>query len=160
MKSVTTTLFLSIAILGLGVLGTQSAEVKNFRFLKPQGLFNNPRYSHVVEVDKGKMIYLAGQMPLDEKGQLVGRGDFKAQAVRTWENILLALKAEGLDLSDVIKVNSFVVDLPANNAAYREARAPYQRQDGPLPASTTVGVSSLALGGQLLEVEVIAVSRP
>lgn len=159
MKRTVVTALMSIAAVSFGILCAQSAEGKNFHFVKPQGLFDNPRYSHVVEIDKGKLIYLAGQMPLDEKGQLVGKGDFKAQAVRTWDNIILALKAEGLDLSDVIKVNSYVVDLPANAAAYREARAPYQKEGQALPASTTVGVTALAVEGQMLEVEVIAVSR-
>lgn len=159
MKRIAATAVISIGVLSLSAICAWSAEEKNFHFLKPEGLFNNPRYSHAVEVDKGKLIFLAGQMPLDEKGQLVGKGDFKAQATRTWDNILLALKAEGLDVSDIIKINSFVVDLPANNAAYREARAPYQPQGVPLPASTSVGVTSLAVEGQLIEVEVIAVSR-
>jgi len=159
MKGIAATALISIGMLGLSAICAASADEKNFHFLKPEGLFNNPRYSHVVEVDKGKLIFLAGQMPLDEKGLLVGKGDFKAQATRTWDNVLLALKAEGLDVSDIIKINSFVVDLPANNAAYREARAPYQPQGVPLPASTSVGVTSLAVEGQLIEVEVIAVSR-
>jgi enamine deaminase RidA (YjgF/YER057c/UK114 family) len=150
---------LSMGVLSLGAASVQGAEQKNFHFVKPEGLFNNPRYSHVVTVDKGKLIYLAGEMPLDEKGQLVGKGDFKAQVVRTWDNILLALKAEGLDMSDVIKINSYVVDLPANNAAYREARAPYMKEGVALPAATSIGVTALAVEGQLLEVEVIAVSR-
>jgi 2-iminobutanoate/2-iminopropanoate deaminase len=159
MKRLAATTFIAIGLLGLGIVGAGSAEEKNFHFLKPEGLLNNPRYSHVVEVDKGKLVYLAGQMPLDEKGQLVGKGDFKSQAVRTWDNILLALKAVGLDVSDIIKINSYVVDLPANTAAYREARTPYLKEGTALPASTVVGVTSLAVEGQLIEVEVIAVSR-
>lgn len=149
----------SLGMLALGAASVQAADQKNFHFNKPEGLFNNPRYSHVVKVDKGHLVYLAGEMPLDEKGQLVGKGDFKAQVVRTWDNILLALKSEGLDMSDVIKINSYVVDLPANNAAYREARAPYMKEGVAQPPATSVGVTALAVEGQLLEVEVIAVSR-
>jgi 2-iminobutanoate/2-iminopropanoate deaminase len=159
MKQLFAVALVSLGMLGFGAASAQTVEQKNFHFNKPDGLFNNPRYSHVVRVDKGKLVYLAGEMPLDEKGQLVGKGDFKAQVVRTWDNILLALKSEGLDMSDVIKINSYVVDLPANNAAYREARAPYMKEGVAQPPATSVGVTALAVEGQLLEVEVIAVSR-
>lgn len=60
--------------------GAQAQEAKTF--LKPDGLLNSPGYSQAVEITKGKLVILAGQMPVDDKGQLVGGGDFKAQATR------------------------------------------------------------------------------
>ena len=101
-----------------------------------------------------------GQVPVDEKGQLVGKGDFKAQSVKTWENVMLALKSVGLDASDIIKLNAYVVDLPVNMAGYRDARLQFFPQSAPhQPASTLIGVSSLAMEGQMIEVEAIAVTR-
>ena len=148
-----------IAVLSVAAAGLAFAQAKNFHVLKPQGLFDNPRFAHVIEVDKGKLIYISGQVPADEKGQLVGRGDFKAQSVKTWENVMLALKAAGLDASDIIKLNAYVVDLPANMAGYREARLQFFPQGAHQPASTLIGVSSLAMEGQMIEVEAIAVTR-
>src|ERR1700733_14054187 len=78
--------------------GAQEQEAKTFR--KPDGLPNSPGCSQAVEITKGKLVILAGQMPVDDKGQLVGGGDFKAQATRAFQNIVLALKAAGLDTSD------------------------------------------------------------
>jgi len=154
---------LALLYVGAGLCvgsGPAFAQTKNFHPVKPQGLFDSGRYSHVIEVDKGKLIYIAGQVPADDKGQLIGKGDFKAQAVKTWENVMLALKSVGLDASDVIKINVYVVDLPQNMAGYREARLQFFPQSMPQqPTSTLIGVSSLASEGQLIEVEAIAVTR-
>jgi len=150
----------ALALLYVCAAGPAFAQTKNFHAVKPQGLFDSGRYSHVIEVDKGKLIYIAGQVPADDKGQLVGKGDFKAQAVKTWENVMLALKSVGLDASDVIKINAYVVDLPQNMAGYREARLQFFPQSmAQQPTSTLIGVSSLASEGQLIEVEAVAVTR-
>lgn len=149
-----------IVLLTAAAGGFAFAQSKNFHAVKPQGLFDNPRFAHVIQVDKGKLIYLSGQVPVDEKGQLVGKGDFKAQSVKTWENVMLALKSVGLDASDIIKLNAYVVDLPANMTGYRDARLQFFPQSAPhQPASTLIGVSSLAMEGQMIEVEAIAVTR-
>jgi len=99
-------------------------------------------------------------MPVDEKGLLIGRGDFKAQATRAFENIVLALKSAGLDTSDIVKLNYFVVgDLKQNLPALREALVPFFKAGQPRPTGTVAGISSLALEGQMIEIDVTAVSR-
>lgn len=154
---------LGACVLALGLLAAsavQCAEAKTFHFLKPEGLLNSPGYSQGVEVDKGKLVILAGQMPVDEKGALVGRGDFKAQATRAFENIVLALKSVGLDTSDIVKLNYFIVgDLQENLPALRDALGPFFKPGQPRPAGTVAGVTALALESQMLEVDVTAVSR-
>lgn len=138
----------------------QPVRAKNFQFLKPQGLLNSPGYSQAVEINKGKLVILAGQMPVDDKGALVGAGDFKAQATRAFENIVLALKAAGLDTSDIVKLNYFIAgDLKQTLPALREALGPFFKPGTSRPAGTVVAVSGLALEGQMLEVDVTAVSR-
>ncbi len=160
MKRPATTALISLLALSAGLAGAQGAEAKNFRFLKPEGLLNSPGYSQAVEVDKGKLVILAGQMPVDEKAQLVGKGDFKAQATRAFENIVLALKSVGLDTSDIVKLNYYVVgDLRQSLPALREALGPFFKAGEPRPAGTVAGVSGLALEGQMIEVDVTAVSR-
>ena len=151
----------TIALLLLCICGTaHAAESKNFHFLKPDGLLNSPGYSQAVEIDKGKLVILAGQMPVDDKGALVGKGDFKAQAVRAFQNIALALKSAGLDSSDIVKLNYFIVgDLQQNLPALRDALKPFFKPGTPRPAGTVAGVTGLALEGQLLEIDVTAVAR-
>ena len=138
--------------------GAQAQEAKTF--LKPDGLLNSPGYSQAVEITKGKLVILAGQMPVDDKGQLVGGGDFKAQATRAFQNIVLALKAAGLDTSDIVKLNYFIVgDLQKNLPLLRQALPPFFKPGAPRPAGTVAGVTGLALEGQMIEIDVTAVSR-
>jgi 2-iminobutanoate/2-iminopropanoate deaminase len=133
--------------------GAQAQEAKTF--LKPDGLLNSPGYSQAVEITKGKLVILAGQMPVDDKGQLVGGGDFKAQATRAFQNIVLALKAAGLDTSDYFIVG----DLQKNLPLLRQALPPFFKPGAPRPAGTVAGVTGLALEGQMIEIDVTAVSR-
>ena|ERR1700722_9160690 len=133
--------------------GAQAQEAKTF--LKPDGLLNSPGYSQAVEITKGKLVILAGQMPVDDKGQLVGGGDFKAQATRAFQNIVLALKAAGLDTSDYFIVGNLQKNLPL----LRQALPPFFKPGAPRPAGTVAGVTGLALEGQMIEIDVTAVSR-
>jgi len=154
---------LSAGVLTLGLLVApvaQGAEAKNFRSLMPEGLLNSPGYSQAIEIDKGKLVILAGQMPVDDKGALVGRGDFKAQLTRVFENIVLALKSAGLDTSDIVKMNFFVVgDLQQNRSAFGEVLGHFFKPGTTPPAGTGMGVTGLAVEGQMIEIDVVAVSR-
>ncbi len=123
----------------------------------PQGVSPARGYSHVVSVSGGRTVYIAGQIALDAEGHVVGRGDLGAQARRVFENLKAALAAAGATFADVVKMNTYVVNLdPANLAPIREVRAEYLPSTNP-PASTLVGVTQLAVEGLLIEVEMIAV---
>lgn len=125
--------------------------------LNPQGLSQPRGYSHVVTTRGGKTVYVAGQVSLDEKGELVGKGDLKAQAQRVFENLRTALRAAGADLDDVVKLNTYVVNYrPAMLDTLRGVRSAFMG-DVAVPASTLVGVQALAREGFLIEIEAIAV---
>jgi 2-iminobutanoate/2-iminopropanoate deaminase len=105
-------------------------------------------YSPVV-VD-GDFVYTAGQVGFDERGEVVA-GGIAAQTRRALENLSACLRAGGVELSDVLKVNAYLADLgdfPAFNDVYREFFSE------PYPARTTVGVS--LPGGLLVEIEAVA----
>jgi enamine deaminase RidA (YjgF/YER057c/UK114 family) len=68
-----------------------------------------------------------------------------------------ALAAAGATLSDVVKQNTYIVNLNAEALpVIREVRGQYFPAENP-PASTLVGVTALAFADLLIEVEVIAV---
>lgn len=133
------------------------AVAPNIRFLNPDTLYKPPGYSHVVEMTgPGRTVYIAGQLGLDTNGNLVGApGDFRAQAVQTFENLKLALAAVGADFSHVVKVTNLLADIK-HLPIFREVRNQYLDTSKP-PASTTVQISEFAREGALLEVEAIAV---
>lgn len=125
------------------------------RFIQPDGLAPAPGYTHTVQVKSGSMVFLSGQVPLDENGEIVGVGDFAAQAHQTFKNIGLALAAAGADFSHIIKLTYYVLDM-SKLLTLREIRNQYINTAQP-PASTAVEVSRLFRDGILIEIEAIAV---
>jgi enamine deaminase RidA (YjgF/YER057c/UK114 family) len=130
--------------------------VGKIRFMNPETLSKPPGYSHVVEATTpGRLVYIAGQLGIDRSGQVVG--DFRAQAVQTFENLKSALAAVGGSFQDVVKVNNYLIDMK-DLPVFREVRNSYLGE-GDLPASTTIAIAGLAREGALLEVEAVAVLR-
>ena len=127
------------------------------QFLNPPGLAPTNGWTQVVTSTEGKTIYVSGQVSVDERGQVVGKGDLKAQAEQTFANLEVALKAAGESFRDVVKINLYVVGLkPELVPLIREVRARYVNREHP-PASTLVGVSALVGADWLIEIEVVAV---
>jgi enamine deaminase RidA (YjgF/YER057c/UK114 family) len=122
------------------------------------------RFAHVARLDTGgggALLMLAGQVAVDDAGEVVAPGDAGAQAERIFEIVEGILAAHGASLADVAHIRTFMTDLddlPAYGAV-RRARFPAAPATVP-PASTTVEVSRLFLPGAVLEVEVTAVVRP
>ena len=128
--------------------------------LNPPGLPNwGETFSQVVVVPPGsaKTVYVSGQVAVDEAQNLVGRGDLRAQALRAFRNLEAALAAAGARPSHVVKLNVYVVDYdPARASEIGDAlRTVFGREN--LPASTWLGVASLAKEGLLIEVDAVAV---
>ena len=124
---------------------------------RPEGLLHNAGFSQVVVAAGKRTIYTAGQVSIDERGELVGAGDLAAQTEQVMRNVGLALAAAGADFGDVVKITTYVVNYkPEHRAIIGKARAPFFAKGAP-PASTLVGVSALALPGWLVEIEAVAV---
>ena len=121
--------------------------------VQPDGLATPPTYSHVVKA--GNTIYIAGQVAQNEQGQLVGAGDFVAQATQVFENLGRALAAAGAGFEHLVKTTVFVTD-PRYREQLRDVRSKYLGSNA-LPASTLVVVAGLALPEYLLEIEGVAV---
>ena len=125
--------------------------------LRPQGLQNNPAYSHVVVASGARTIYISGQVAMDESGALVGAGDLAKQTTQVMRNLGIALEAAGAAFADVVKITTYVVGYtPEMRPIIGAARSPFFPAGKP-PASTLVGVDALAAPGWLIEIEAIAV---
>jgi len=125
------------------------------RRINPPTLGQPNGYTHVVVATGGRTIYIAGQTAVDSHGDIVGRGDFRAQAKQAFENLKTALAAAGVGFGDVVKVNYYVLDM-TNAPVLREIRNSYL--GSAFPASTLVEVRKLARDEFMLEIEAIAVS--
>jgi enamine deaminase RidA (YjgF/YER057c/UK114 family) len=128
------------------------------QYTNPKELSTPRFYTHAVSAEgPGKLVYVSGQVSWDAGGNVVGKGDMRAQSEQVFRNVGVALKAAGAGWSDVIKMNGYMVGMSAERVgAYREVRQRYL-QEGALPASTLVGVEALVHPDLLLEVEVVAV---
>jgi enamine deaminase RidA (YjgF/YER057c/UK114 family) len=126
-------------------------------FLKPSGLAPAHGYTNAVVTKPGKLIFLSGQVANDPSGQLVGKGDLKAQTEQVFANLKTALAAAGATFTDVVKITFYVKNYtPTDLPALRAIRDKYVNTGEP-PASTLVGVASLFQDDYLIEVDAIAV---
>jgi enamine deaminase RidA (YjgF/YER057c/UK114 family) len=124
------------------------------RFINPETMFVPPGYTQVVEASgPGRTVYIAGQLGIDKDGRLPG--DFRSQAVQTFENLKEALAAVGGRLEHIVKLNNYLLDI-GHLSTIRDVRSAYLSSEAP-PASTTIQVSGFARVGALLEVEAVAV---
>jgi enamine deaminase RidA (YjgF/YER057c/UK114 family) len=150
--SETMKIFLSVTFAAL----TIASSAAQTEFVKPEGLAPANGYTHVVVTQPGKLIFLAGQVANDRQGQLVGKGDLKAQAVQVFENIKTALASAGATFDDVVKITWYVKGYkPEYLGTLREVRNTYVSKSNP-PASTLVGVASLFQDDYLIEVDAVA----
>jgi enamine deaminase RidA (YjgF/YER057c/UK114 family) len=104
-------------------------------------------------VGAGDLLFVAGILPVDQAGDLVGGADVAAQAEFVLGELGRILDAAGCTPADVVKVTVFLTEIadrplvnPARQRFFGDAR----------PASTLVEVSGLAVPGALIEIDAVA----
>jgi enamine deaminase RidA (YjgF/YER057c/UK114 family) len=124
---------------------------------KPIGM-----YSAGLDVDVGRLIFVAGQVAMDGEGRLVGEGDVAGQAGQVYRNLEAILKEAGCGWRDVVKFTTFLTRHEDFGPFGEWRKKEYARlfPDGVYPPNTGVVVQALARPGLLLEVEAIAVKAP
>ena len=124
------------------------------RFIQPDSLAPSPSYTHAVEIWGGRTVYVSGQIALDAQGQLVGAGDFEAQARQVFGNLALALASAGMTFGHVVRLGLYMTDL-THLTTMRRVRDEFINTAQP-PASTLLQVAGLALPGLMFEVDAVA----
>ena len=110
--------------------------------------------SHDIGVRVDDTIWVSGMVAFDPDGQIVGLGDMRAQADKTFANIAEVLALGGATLDDVVKITAWLTDMDLYSG-YNDARA--AAFSGRLPASATVHSPRLVRDGLLVEVEAVAI---
>jgi len=126
-----------------------------FQLLIPDTMPKSVGYSQLAVVRNGKVVFIAGQVALDKSGKVVGKDDFKAQLQQVFENLKAAVEAAGGSFNDIVKLNSYLLDL-SHLPDFREVRDRYINVKNP-PASTTIQVPKLFRPEFLIEIEAVAV---
>lgn len=128
-------------------------------FINPPELPNwEQAFSQLVVVPNGagKTVYISGQVSVDKDKNLIGGGDLGAQARQALRNLESALQAVGATAADVVKLNIYVKNYKPTDATLIGEALRHYFTPGKLPASTWLGVQTLAEEGFLVEVDAIA----
>jgi enamine deaminase RidA (YjgF/YER057c/UK114 family) len=134
-------------------------DATEIRRLNPEPLGTPPGYSQIVAVRAERLIFISGQTASDAAGNVVGKGDFAAQAEQVFGNLGVALHAVGCTAASLVKLTVYLRDMN-NLSAYRAARNRFFATVTPAaaPAVTLVEVSRLYGPDFLIEIEGIAAS--
>lgn len=120
---------------------------------KPLGL-----YCHVARAKASEFVHIAGQVSLDDKGEIVGVGDFEAQLRQTYANLSAALASAGADFTKVVKFTTYLTR-KEDLGTYREVRNALYRDLYPgevYPPNTLLVVAGLVNDDLLVEIEAVA----
>ena len=128
-------------------------------YTNPDSLFGSLKYgfSQIVAANGSKTIYISGQTAWDTQTQIIGGRDLAQQARQALRNVQTAIEAVGGTLADVVALRIYIVNYRPEQAdaiggALREFFPKEKR-----PASTWIGVSTLAVPEFLIEIEATAV---
>jgi enamine deaminase RidA (YjgF/YER057c/UK114 family) len=129
-----------------------------FELINPAGLERPVGYSHVAKITGGTIVHVAGQAPFNQRGEVVGVGDFVAQFTQVVHNLKTAVEAVGGRPEQYATLTIYVTDVQAyhdNTKAlgkiYREVFGKY------FPAITLVEVQALYNRECMIEVSGVAV---
>jgi len=127
--------------------------------LNPPALFPSVPlgFSQAVASRGGRTIYLSGQTAWDAEKRLVGGKDLREQTRQALRNVRTGVEAAGGTLADVVSLRLYLAGYrPADAGPVGEALREFFPGEKP-PASTWIGVASLAVEDFLVEIEAIAV---
>ena len=127
-----------------------------FAYAKPSS------FSRGMRIDLGgvTILLISGTASIDEHGNSVHIGDFRAQMQRTLANITGLLASEGCTWHDIVRTTCYLRDIERDYEAFNEERTAFYKEQGldPLPAST--GIQAILCRPELLiEIEAIAMFR-
>ena len=126
----------------------------------PDGLMTVDVYRQVAVATGSKLVFVAGQVGMDARGELVGEGDLAAQLEQCYLNVGTALASAGGSFDDVTRLTGYFVDWSPDkmpSVIDGIARASAKLGMSPVPPFTLIGVVALAGPGLLVEIEATAV---
>jgi 2-iminobutanoate/2-iminopropanoate deaminase len=104
-------------------------------------------------VKLGNMVYLTGHVGCDDKGICVSDA-LEPQVVKVFENLQATLTAAGSDLSKMLQMTCFIVDILRNGPPFWELRK--RIMPNTVFTSATIGIHELADPRLLLEIQGVA----
>jgi enamine deaminase RidA (YjgF/YER057c/UK114 family) len=141
------------------IRGDSSVPASKVQYLNPEGACPaQGLYSHIGKVDSGPLLFIAGQLAVDARGEVVGRHDFDAQFQQVFDNLGAVLKGAGASFDEVIKFTTYLVH-SQDIEKFMKARAalfPQLFAGAAYPPNTLLVVDRLVKEEFLIEVEAVA----
>jgi enamine deaminase RidA (YjgF/YER057c/UK114 family) len=116
------------------------------------------QYTHVTRVKASEFLFIAGMLSGDAAGNVIGEGDFDAQATQVFRNIEAALKSADASWANVVQFTTYLVhsqDIP-KFMAFRLREFPKMFPDRKYPPNTLLIIDRLVKEQFLVEVQTIA----
>lgn len=104
-----------------------------------------------------RTLYCSGQTATSSAGEPQHDGDMAAQLALSLDNLEAVLREAGMSLSNLVRLNVYTTDVDHLFPHYG-VLASRLTAAGVAPATTMLGVTRLALPGQLVELEATAVA--
>ncbi|MBK6612571.1 RidA family protein [Ottowia sp.] len=117
------------------------------------GMPETPQYQYAQRV--GNQLFVAGQVPHDSQGQLVGVGNALVQASQCLHNLSLVLSVHGFTMADLRQLVVYVAGEQEQLSAAWNATTEFFA--GHVPPATLLGVARLGHAGQLVEIDATVV---
>jgi len=131
--------------------------MNTMQHLNPEGLIKNPAFTQAIVVrGPHRVVYVGGQNAVDAAGQIVGRGDIRAQAEQIFKNLETALSAAGAKLEHVAKWNIYIVQGQPAQPGFEVFRRVWGARPNP-PTICVLFVAGLANPEFLAEIDAVAV---
>ena len=102
-------------------------------------------------------VYIAGQLPREPSGEIVGKGDMTAQLRKVCDNIGKGLAHAGATFDDVVRSTTYVTDI---EDYYRCSAVRFEYFRKNRPASVLIQVVRLGHRDAMVEIEVEAIIEP
>lgn len=103
-----------------------------------------------------RTLYISGQTAMSAEGRPLHEGDVAAQLTLAVENLESVLAAAGMSLANLVRLNVYTTDVDALFPHYG-VLAGRLAEAGVAPTTTMLGVTRLAIPGQVVELEGTAV---
>jgi enamine deaminase RidA (YjgF/YER057c/UK114 family) len=116
------------------------------------------QYTHVTRVKASEFLFIAGMLSGDAAGNVIGEGDFDAQATQVFRNIEAALRSADASWANVVQFTTYLVhsqDIP-KFMAFRLREFPKMFPDRKYPPNTLLIIDRLVKEQFLVEVQTIA----
>ncbi|MBJ3783786.1 RidA family protein [Devosia sediminis] len=127
------------------------------KHLNPPGLHNNPVFSQgIVLPANARIVLIGGQNSVNDKGEVVHKGDMARQTAQALANMVQVLEAAGAGVEHLVKTTIIMRDDADLQAGFGEWMKVWGGRANP-PLVTAMRVTALANPDFLIEIEAMAV---